>query len=90
MTDVASEIVDVTETGAGRPGQGWRVDRTISLGVILVLLANAGGGIWFAAKLDARVGRVEEWMRDNAGVEHRLTQIETTLQLMLDRKEAAR
>jgi|Tabmets5t2r1_1033131.scaffolds.fasta_scaffold77866_2 hypothetical protein len=35
--------------------QNWNIDRTISVGLILAVLFQAGSFIWYGAKFDSRV-----------------------------------
>jgi len=37
----------------------WNVDRTISVGLILAVLFQAGSFIWYGAKFDSRVAVLE-------------------------------
>lgn len=72
----------------------WRVDRKVSLGLILTLVGHLVVGIWYAARLDARVASVEAWTQDNKGTEQRLAKIEaridTLRELLADRRQASR
>jgi hypothetical protein len=38
----------------------WHVDRTIPLALVIVLLGQTGGAIWWASSLSSRVGTLED------------------------------
>lgn len=38
---------------------GWHMDRKFSIGLIVAILVQGSGGIWYAAKMDSRVNTVE-------------------------------
>lgn len=40
--------------------QEWHLDRKVTLGLIVALLANACGSVWWAAKLDTTVSHHEQ------------------------------
>ena len=53
-----------------RDDNGWHLDKRVPITLILTLLIQAAAGLWFAAKMDARVialeeGRVEQRLRDD-------------------------
>jgi hypothetical protein len=43
----------------GAEPDGWRLNRTYSISLIVGLLAQAAAGVWFASKMDSRVTTLE-------------------------------
>lgn len=68
----------------------WHIDRKVSIGVIVALAINFGAGVWYLRGMDSRLGMVETWTHENAGTEHRLTAVETKLDILIEQKRAAR
>jgi len=44
----------------GEQKQDWHLDRKVTLGLIVALLANACGSVWWAARLDSTVMQHEQ------------------------------
>jgi TolA-binding protein len=38
---------------------GWHLDKKVPIGIIVAMLAQGAGGLWFVSKLDARVLALE-------------------------------
>lgn len=38
---------------------GWHLDKKVPISLIIAILAQMAGGLWFASKLDARLERLE-------------------------------
>lgn len=58
------------------PIQHWSLSKNISVGVIVALMFNVFGGIWFAASAFQRLSYLEEWVKQNQTVDRRLAVIE--------------
>lgn len=71
-------------------GTRWRLDRSVSISIIIGLIFNACVGIWYAARLDQRVATLEAWTKDNSGIERRLSVLETKIELLTDRDSRKR
>lgn len=39
--------------------EGWHLDKKVPISIIVVLLAQIVGGLWFLSKLDSRIGALE-------------------------------
>jgi len=39
---------------------GWSIDKHIPIALIIAILVQTGGAIWFAAKMDSRVEYLEQ------------------------------
>lgn len=60
-------------------GNKWHVDRSVPVAIILTVAAHSGVGIWFAAKLDARLSAAEQFVAENKTTDRRLAVIESRL-----------
>ena len=70
---------------APRPDQtDWHLDKKISIGIILSLMANFFAGSWFASKLDSRVGSLEDATKNSTQVFERMIRVETQLEGLKD------
>lgn len=58
------------------PIQHWSMSKNISIGVLITLVLNIFGGVWFAATAFQRLSYVEEWVKQNQTVDRRLAVIE--------------
>ena len=54
----------------------WHLDRKVPIALILALTVNIVVGIWWASKLDSRVGSIEKWIESNGRIDARLAVIE--------------
>lgn len=68
--------------------QRWQIDRHIPLALIVTIMMQTGGAIWFAAKMDSRVEVLEQQssitkqMLDRMeSMNARLVRIETLVEL---------
>jgi Tfp pilus assembly protein PilO len=39
---------------------GWHLDKKVPISIIVAMLAQFAGGLWFISKLDSRVGALED------------------------------
>lgn len=46
------------------PGYNWQLDKRVPIALILSILVQTAGGVWYAAKQDARVEVLEIKARD--------------------------
>ena len=58
---------------------GWQIDRHIPIAVILTLMFQTAGVVWWAATLEQRLNRVEQWQEKNDATRDRLTTIESQM-----------
>ena len=49
----------VAATKEPDPMESWHLDKRVNVSIILMLAAQMAGGIWFASKMDSRIGNVE-------------------------------
>lgn len=54
----------------------WRVDKHIPVAMLLALFMQTAGIVWWAASLEARVGVLEQWMKQNTMVIERMGRVE--------------
>lgn len=45
-----------------KPAPDWRVDRKLSLTLVGAMVVHIGAAVWFASKVDSRVGALERQM----------------------------
>src|SRR5690242_2509354 len=98
MTELAENLLHDDHAPDNRDNGRWRLDRRIPLGVIaglaLFALAQAAGALWWVAtrdaRLDSRIEAVQNWTRETARLDHRLTVIETQLDILVDKRKAER
>ena len=57
----------------------WHLKREIPIALILAIVIQTVGMIWWAAQLDGRVTAVEGWVNENRRVEARLAVLESQL-----------
>lgn len=62
-----------TNTDDGR----WHADKRIPIALIITILMQTAGGVWWAATTESRVGVLEKWVEDNKTVSKELTVIRT-------------
>ena len=58
---------------------GWQIDRHIPIAVILTLMFQTAGVVWWAATLEQRLNRVAQWQEKNDATRDRLTTIESQM-----------
>jgi hypothetical protein len=42
----------------------WTVDRRVPLALVIMLLAQTGGAVWWTSSLNSRVSSLEEWRQE--------------------------
>jgi len=63
--------------GEERRDKHWHLDRRVPLAIIIALIFQTMGAVWWASKLDSRVAILEQWVSNNTSVAERLSVIET-------------
>lgn len=53
---------------------GWQISKTVNLAVLIGIAIQTSAFIWGAAKLDSRVGNIEDWIKTNANTQIILVQ----------------
>jgi hypothetical protein len=71
------------------PNDHWHLDRKVPIGIIVAMLMQFGGGLWFVSKLDARILSLEastlaQHERDKAQ-DHSATQSRSEILRQLER-----
>lgn len=59
--------------------ESWHLDKKVPIVIILAIVGQTFGAIWFAAKMDARLSAVEQFRDDSKGVATRLVVVETQI-----------
>lgn len=62
----------------------WTVDKKIPVAIILTILVQTAGGIWWAATVNARVNTLEASIIQAAPQADRLTRVEVQLEVVKD------
>jgi hypothetical protein len=58
----------------------WHVDRKVPIAVIIAIVAQTGGFIWWGAKADERLTTLERRVETSAPQADRLTRVEVNLE----------
>lgn len=66
------------------------VDKHIPIAVILALLIQTGGVVWWASRTDNRVAMLEAWVSKNDTVNERLARIEVGIGYLTQRLDDRR
>lgn len=45
---------------------GWHLDKRVPIAIILAIFVQTAGVVWWAARLEARVERMEQYQTDDA------------------------
>lgn len=64
-------------TGMKEP---WHLDKRVPIAIIAGLMFQFGGFVWYASKLDSRVGYLEEQVSARSMVNERLARMEERLE----------
>ena len=64
--------------------QHWHLDKRIPLALIMTILLQTAGGVWWAATLTERVTIMERTMAYNAPQSDRLTRVEVKIDTIND------
>lgn len=73
MTDQPATVIDKSD-------EQWHVDRKVPLAVIVTLMIQTGGFIWWGAKADERLSNLERRVEISAPQADRLTRVEVNLE----------
>jgi hypothetical protein len=60
--------------------RSWHLDRKVPIAIIVTLLLNTGGFIWWAAKSDARIEAVEKQVAASTPHSERITRMEVKIE----------
>lgn len=63
-------------SGEERRDKHWHLDKRVPIALIFALVFQTIGAVWWASKLDSRVGVLEGWVTNNNSVSGRLAVIE--------------
>lgn len=55
----------------------WHADKRVPLALIVTILVQTAGIVWWAATTDSRVGVLETWMKDNKTITTDLAVVKT-------------
>jgi len=66
-------------------GAGWRFDKRVPIALIVTLMFQFCGGVWFASSMNTRVEVLERAGLLTASAGDRLVRVETTVQ-SIDRR----
>lgn len=62
----------------------WHIDRKVPVAVVLALMVQTGGFIWWGAKADARLDAVERKIELSSPQGDRLTRVEVNIETIKD------
>jgi len=77
----------VSYEGPERRDKHWHLDRKVPIALILALILQTTGAIWWASNQATRLDAVERWQIDNKTTAERLVRVETILE-RIDRRLA--
>ena len=60
----------------------WHLDRKVPVGIIITILFQAAGGLWFLSKLDSRLDVLEKQNVENVQVNKSFIALEVNLKAM--------
>lgn len=63
---------------------GWSIDRKVPLAVVMTLLVQTGGVVWWASSTNARLANVESKVETIFPQGDRLTRVEVKVESALD------
>lgn len=61
---------------------GWHIDRRIPIALVLTILIQTGGAVWWLATLNSRVSNLEEKLGAVASQPERLVRVETQVEAL--------
>lgn len=65
----------------------WHLDRKVTLGLILALLANSGATVWWASRLEQRVAHIEASQSRPVQNTERIARVETKIESAVESLE---
>lgn len=65
---------------SGEEKEHWTLDKRVPLALIIAISIQTAAGVWFLAKLDSRVGSLEETRQVTAPQSDRLTRVEVKIE----------
>ncbi len=60
--------------------QAWHLDRKVPVGIMITILFQAAGGLWFLSKLDSRLDVIEKQDVENVQVNNAFFALEASMQ----------
>ncbi len=72
----------MTDKTADKPA--WHLDRKIPIGIIITILFQAAGGLWFLSKLDSRLDVLEKQDAENVQVNKAFFALEANMRTTQD------
>jgi hypothetical protein len=79
-----SEIVEMVKRAQVEADSSWHLDRKVPIAMVVAILMQTGGMIWWGAKADARIETLERKAELAAPQDTRLTRVETKLEAVQD------
>jgi hypothetical protein len=68
----------------GLPDNAWHLDKKVPIALILAILMQTGGMVWWAASASERINALERRAEMTAPQGDRLTRVETRLEAVQD------
>lgn len=62
-----------------RPEEAWHLDKRVPIALLFAILLQTGMGVWWGARIDARVAALEQTDVTRATTSERLARVETVL-----------
>ncbi len=60
----------------------WHLDKKIPVAIIVTIMVQTAGGIWWAASVNARVNQIEASLASSAPQADRLTRVEVQIEVV--------
>ncbi len=66
---------------------GWHLDKRVPIALIITLLIQAGGAVWWAATTSGRISAIEQLV--SSSITGRLNRIEDKLDRLIEKRTSA-
>ena len=81
---LAKTQLEVPSLADKEPRQRWQIDRHVPIALIVTILVQGAGIVWWAASISDRVAHIERHVERTSGQADRLTRVETKVDGIAD------
>lgn len=81
---LAKTQLEVPSLADKKPRQRWEIDRHVPIALIVTLLIQGAGIVWWAAQISDRVSHIEKRIEETKPHTERLTRVETKVDGIVD------
>ena len=81
---LARTSLEVPTLADKKPRQRWEIDRHVPIALIVTILVQGAGIVWWAASISDRVAHIERHVERTSGQADRLTRVETKVDGIVD------